>query len=338
MRHQYVHAVDIVPTVYELLGIQPPEVLKGFPQNPIEGESFVAAIRDPNAPGKEARFYAMLGQRALYYQGWLANTLHPPMSGWGKYDHDIWELYNLQEDRTQMHNVADKNPALLEKLKGLWNYYAGIYHGLPLDDRSPLELIITPRPMPSKPRNRYIYYPGCADVPGMQAVNIRRRSYGIAAGVLIDKPEAEGVLFADGGTFGGHSFYIKDKKLHYVYNWLGEKIQKVTSNVEIPTGKHALTAEFTKTGDDKATMSAIGTLTLYIDMKPVGQATIMTQPGLFGVGDGLCVGRDSASPISPDYKSPFPFTGGTIERVVVDVSGDHFVDHEKEVRAWLMRD
>jgi hypothetical protein len=86
-------------------------------------------------------------------------------------------------------------------------------------------------------------------------------------------------------------------------------------------------------------MSAIGTLTLYVDMKPVGTATIMTQPGYFAaVGDGLCVGRDSASPVSPDYRAPFRFTGGSIERVVVDVSGDHYVDHEKEVAAWLMRD
>ena len=111
------------------------------------------------------------------------------------------------------------------------------------------------------------------------------------------------------------------------------------SAVEIPTGKHIFTAEFAKTGDDAATMSAVGTLTLYIDMKPVGQATIMTQPGLFSIsGEGACVGRDSASSVSPDYRTPFRFTGGTIDRVVVDVSGEQYVDHEKEVAAWLMRD
>ena len=86
----------------------------------------------------------MLGQRALYYQGWLANTLHPPLSGWGKFEHDVWELYHLKEDRAQMHNVAAENPEMLEKLKGLWYYNAGICHGLPLDDRSALEISDNP--------------------------------------------------------------------------------------------------------------------------------------------------------------------------------------------------
>ncbi len=339
MRHQYVHAVDIVPTLYDFLGIQPPGVLKGYTQSPIEGESFIPAIRDPKAPEKEVQFYTMLGQRALYSQGWLANTLHPPLSGWSRFEHDVWELYNLKEDRSQMHNVADKNPEILGKLKGLWYYYAGIYRGLPLDDRSALEIITTERPQPSKIRNRYIYYPDCADVPEIVAVNIRRRSYTIVAGAVIDSPDATGVLFAQGGVTGGHSLYIKDNRLHYLYNWLGEKFQKVSSDIGISPGKHAFTAEFVKTGDHKETMSALGTLTLYIDTKQVGQATIMTQPGYFGlVGDGLCVGRDSASPVSPDYTAPFRFTGGVIERVIVDVSGELYVDHEKEVTAWLMRD
>ena len=171
------------------------------------------------------------------------------------------------------------------------------------------------------------------------AVSIRRRSYTIVAGTVIETPEAEGPLSAHGGVTGGHSLHIKDRKLHYLYNWLGEKHQRVTSAVEVPTGRHVFTAEFARTGDDPATMSAVGTLTLYIDMEPVGRATIMTQPGFFCyIGDGLCVGRDSASPVSPDYRAPFMFTRGTIDRVVVEVSGEDYVDHEKEVAAWLMRD
>ena len=339
MRHQYIHAVDVVPTLYEILGITPPEVLKGFTQSPIEGESFLPAIRDPGAPEKEVQFYTMLGQRALYSHGWLANTLHPPLSGWGKFEHDAWELYHLEEDRAQMRDLAKEHPDVLEELKGLWYYYAGIYKGLPLDDRSAMEIVTSPRPQPSEPRNRYIYYPDSADVPEMVAVNIRRRSYTIVAGATIEKPDAEGVLFAQGGVTGGHTLYVKDKKIHYLYNWLGEKFQKISSDIDIPLGKHVFTVEFVKTGDDEKTLSAIGTLTLYIDTKPVGSASIMTQPGYFAaVGDGLCVGRDSASPVSPDYRAPFRFTGGTIERVVVDVSGEHYVDHDKEVMAWLMRD
>ncbi|KLK89101.1 arylsulfatase [Methanoculleus sediminis] len=339
IRHQYVHAVDIVPTLYDLLGIEPPKVLKGYTQNPIEGESFRASLDNPDAPGRETQFYAMLGQRAIYHQGWLANTVHPPLSGWGNYAHDVWELYNLEEDRAQVRNLADEKKDMLELLKGLWFYYAGVYNGMPLDDRSALELISTPRPQPSRPRNRYVYYPGTAEVPESVAVSVRGRSYAIAAGAVIDGPEAQGVLFAHGGVGGGHSLYIADGRLHYVYNWLGDAIQKISSSSTVPAGRHVFTAEFAMDGADPDTGSAVGTLALYIDMKKVGEGRIRTQPGFFALtGDGLCVGRDSGSPVSPDYSAPFAFTGGTIDRVVIDVSGEHYVDHEKEVAAWIMRD
>ena len=339
VRSQYIHAVDVVPTLYGLLGIEPPEVLKGYTQNPIEGESFVPSLSDPAAPEKRTQFYSMLGMRAIYHDGWLANTLHPPISGWGNFNRDEWELYKLNEDRAQTRNVAAEHPELLEELKGLWSYYAGVFKGLPLDDRVALEIIMSPRPQPSEPRDRYIYYPHTADVPESVAVNIRRRSYTIGAGVTIDTEDAEGVLFAHGGIAGGHSLYVKDRQLHYVYNWLGEKFQVATSDRDLPTGKHVLTAEFQKTGDDEQTKSATGTLTLYVDDEPVGKAEIMTQPGFFALaGDGLSVGRDSASPVSQDYEAPFAFSGGAIDRVVVDVSGDHYVDHEKEILAYLARD
>ncbi|MCJ7832407.1 MAG: arylsulfatase, partial [Actinobacteria bacterium] len=215
----------------------------------------------------------------------------------------------------------------------------GVYKGLPLDDRTALEIMSSPRPQPSEPRDRYVYYPHTADVPESVAVNIRRRSYTIAAGASIDTTDAEGVLFAQGGIAGGHSLYVRGGKLRYTYNWLGERIQDIVSDADLTTGKHLFTAEFQKTGDDETTRSAVGTLTLFIDDEPVGKSEIWTQPGFFGLtGDGLCVGRDGNSPVSPDYTAPFDFTGGTIDRVVVDVSGDHYVDHEKEILAYLARD
>jgi arylsulfatase A-like enzyme len=339
VRDQYVHAVDVVPTIYELLGIDPPDVLKGYTQSPIEGASFAASLADTGAPGRETQFYSMLGMRALYHHGWLATALHPPLSGWSNFERDEWELYDLRTDRSQTRNVAGDHPERLEELKGLWFYYAGIYKGLPLDDRSAGEILASPRPQPSEPRERYVYYPHTAEVPESVGVNIRRRSYTIAAGVQLDTPEAAGVLFAHGGVAGGHSLYLKDGHLHYVYNWLGERIETVSSPEPIPTGNHVLTAEFSKTGDDPETHSATGTLTLYLDTDPVAEGEIMTQPGTFSlVGDGICVGRDSGSAVTAEYSAPFPFTGGTIERVVIDVSGDQYIDHEKEVLAYLARD
>jgi arylsulfatase len=339
IRSQYIHAVDLVPTLYELLAVEPPTVLKGYTQSPIEGDSFVASLTDAAAPGRETQFYSMLGMRAIYHQGWLANTLHPPLSGWSGFDKDVWELYNLSEDRAQTKNLAAEQPERLEELKGLWFHYADLYKGLPLDDRSALEIISTPRPQPTEPRDRYVYYPDTSDVPESVAVNVRRRSYTIAAGATLDSGDAEGVLFAHGGVAGGHSLYLQGRRLHYTYNWLGERIQKISSDAELEPGKHVFTAEFQKTGDEEATGSAVGTLTLYLDDDEVGSEEIVTQPGFFALtGDGLSVGRDSASPVSSDYASPFSFTGGTIDRVIVDVSGDHYVDHEKEVLAYLARD
>jgi arylsulfatase len=248
-------------------------------------------------------------------------------------------LYHLAEDRTQSHNVAATYPDRLEEMKGLWFYNAGVYSGLPLDDRSAMEILTSDRPLPSPPRNRYVYYPDTADIPESVAVNIRRRSYTIAAGVVLDSGDAQGVLFAQGGFPGGHALYLKDGRLHYVYNWLGEKIQTVTSSRTFEAGRHLFVAGFEKTGDDPDTASAIGVLTLYIDTEAVGSAEIMTQPGNFALtGDGLCVGRDSLSAVSPEYDPPFSFTGGTIDRVIIDVSGDDYVDHEKEAQAWLLRD
>jgi arylsulfatase len=234
--------------------------------------------------------------------------------------------------------VAAEHPELLGKLKELWGYYAGIYKGLPLDDRTALEILTSPRPQPSPPRDRYIYYPETSDVPESVAVNVRRRSFTIAAGLEVGEG-AEGVLFAHGGSAGGHSLFLQGGRLHYVYNWLGERVQKISSDHEVPTGRHVLSAEFQKTGDEQSTNSAVGTLTLYFDDEPVGKGEVVTQPGNFALtGDGLCVGRDSASAVSPDYSPPFAFAGGTIDRVVIDVSGDHYVDHEKEVLAYLARD
>ena len=337
VRNQYVHAVDVVPTLYDMLGIDPPDVLRGYTQSSIEGESFAASLTDQDAAGRETQFYSMLGQRSIYHQGWLANTIHPPLSGWGSFERDEWELYHLAEDRAQSRNVAAEHPELLEKLKGMWFRYAGKYDGLPLDDRSPAEVLAVERPQPSEPRNRYVYYPDTTEVPASVAVNIRRRSFTIGAGALLE-PGAEGVLFAHGGAGGGHTLFLRDGRLHYVFNWLGERIQAVSSDAPVGEGRRVLTAEFSKTGDDPDTASAIGDLKLFIDTDQVGEAEIMTQPGFFALsGDGLSVGRDSGSPVA-DYEAPYAFSGGTIERVVIDVSGDPYVDHEKEVLAWHTRD
>jgi arylsulfatase A-like enzyme len=342
-RQQYIHAVDVVPTIYELLDIQPPDMLKGYLQSPIEGESFAKAFTDATAPGKETQFYTMLGQRSIYHQGWLACTVHPPLSGWGGFDKDEWELFHLETDRSQSVNIAADDPARLESLKQLWFYYAGIFNGLPIDDRSALEQVLAERPRGAPDRARYEYFPDCADVPESAGVAINGRSYTIAAGVELDSADAEGVLFAHGGVAGGHSLYIKDKRLKYAFNWVGTHLYTIEADRDITAGRHVLAVDFAVQGPntDPQRPGFAGTATLHIDTEPVGSGEIVTQPGYFClVGDGICVGRDSASPVTPDYadRGTFSFTGGTIDKVIVDVTGDRYVDHEAQVRAWLLTD
>jgi len=338
--HQYIHAVDVTPTIYDLLGITPPDVIKGYQQLPIEGESFAASLTDPTAPGKRTQFYAMLGQRSIYHDGWLACSVHPPISGWGNFDKDVWELYNLETDRAQSKDLATDDPVRLENLKSLWFYYAGIYNGLPLDDRTALEQVLATRPKPGPDRPRYTYYPDVADVPESAGVAINGRSYTITAGVQVEDG-VEGVIYAHGGVAGGHSLYVLDGTLRYTFNWVGTTVQDVVAIAPLTPGAHVIAAEFAMDGPstDPAMPGFAGMLTLYVDDQAVGSGPIVTQPGYFClVGDGICVGRDSASPVSPTYTAPFRFTGGTIDKVVVDVSGDRYVDHEAQVRAWFSID
>ena len=175
-------------------------------------------------------------------------------------------------------------------------------------------------------------------MPETAAVNIRNRSYSIAVEVEIESADAAGVLFSHGARFGGHSLYVRDRKLKYVYNFVGDKEQLVESTKEIPTGAVILGASFVREGDS---MPTTGTLSLFIDDEKVGEGQIMTQPGNFSlVGEGLNVGKDPGEPITDDYSgtSPYAFTGGTIKEAIVDVSGDHYVDLELEALAMMKRE
>ena len=341
VRHQYIHAVDVVPTIYDLLGVTPPSVINGYEQLPIEGESFAAALTDPQAPAKSTQFFTMLGQRAIYHEGWLACTIHPPLSSWGHFEQDEWELYHLEVDRSQSTNLAEQEPERLEAMKALWFDCADKYNGLPLDDRSALEQVLAERPHPGGPRSRYTFYPDCADVPESAGPLIPGRSYTIAAGAAFDEADAQGVLWAAGGVAGGHSLYVKDRRLRYTFNWVGTFLQDIVADRDITPGEHLCVAEFIATGksSDPHMPGATGTLTLYVDGDAVGAGEITTQPGYFCLtGDGIAVGRDSGSAVTPAYQAPFPFTGGMIDKVVVDLSGERYVDHEAQVRGWFLLD
>jgi arylsulfatase len=340
LRHQFLHATDVVPTMYDLLGIEMPDVVKGFPQIPLEGVSFRSTFESDDVPTpKETGFFSMLGSRAIWHKGWKAVSVHPTISGWGHFDRDRWELYDTRADPTESHDLAAEHPEKVLELVNLWFHEAGKYNGLPLVDRTAVEILSDPtRPQVVPPRDRYVYYPGTAEVPETAAVNIRNRSYTIAVGVDVESAEAAGVLFSHGARFGGHALYVKDSRLKYVYNFVGMKEQTIESTKEIPAGEVVLSAVFVKENDGLPTT---GTLSLFINDEKVGEGQIMTQPGNFSlVGEGLNVGKDPAEPITDDYPGtrPYAFTGGTIRQVIVDVSGDQFVDLEKEAIAMMARE
>ena len=340
VRDQFCHATDIVPTMYDCLGVELPEEVKGFHQIPLEGVSIRSTFESADVPTpKETGFFSMLGSRAIWHKGWKAVSVHPTIAGWGHFDEDRWELYDTEKDRTEMNDLAAENPAKVQEMISLWFHAAGLYNGLPLLDKTAVEVLADPnRPQVAPPRDKYIYYPGVAEVPETAAVNIRNRSYAIAVETTVESEDASGVLFSHGARFGGHSLYIKDRKLKYVYNFVGSNEQIVESTKEIPTGNVIFGASFEKEGDS---MPTTGTLSLFIDDEKVGEGKIMTQPGNFSlVGEGLNVGKDGGEPVTSDYSGshPYAFTGGTIKEAIVDVSGDQYIDLEMEALAMMKRE
>ena len=338
-RDQYHHAIDIVPTILDCCGIEPPDAIKGYTQTPIQGVSMRYTFADPNAQStRQTQYYAMLGTRSIYHKGWKAVSVHGALLGKGHYMDDQWELYHVDEDRSEKYNVADKYPEKLKELVATWFAVAGKNNVFPLDDRTPVEVILSPRPQIAKPRETYVYYPHTAGVPESVSVSIPNRSYTIEADVVIESSEAAGVLMAQGSRFGGHTFFIKDGKLWYVYNFLGMEEQRFESSETVPTGRVILGAEFSKMRENPKGV-ANGKIRLYINDQVVAEGNMRTQPGMFGLsGSGLVVGRDNLDGVSSLYKAPFDFAGGTINSMTVNVGGEKYVDLEKEAAAMLSRD
>jgi len=257
---------------------------------------------------------------------------------WAGYEKQRWELFDTEKDPSECHDLAAEQPNKLQELIGLWWAEAGRYQALPLENRGALEILTTDRPQLSKPRNRYVYYPGGSEVPESVAPNIRNRSFTIAVEVTIDSEDASGVLFSQGSRFGGHALYIKDGKLKYVYNFVGVFEQIVESTEPVPTGKIILSASFEREGD---AMPAEGTLTLHVGETQVGAAKIKTQPGKFAIGgEGLNVGKEGGEPVTDDYpgQAPWAFSGGSITLAAVDVSGEPFEDLAHEAKMAFARD
>jgi arylsulfatase len=235
-------------------------------------------------------------------------------------------------------NLAKDHPEKLQSLIKAWFEEAEKNLVLPMDDRSAMEILTLPRPAEEAARERYIYYPGASPIPESVAVNVRGRSYKILADVEITDPNCSGVIFAHGSRFGGHALFIKDRKLYYVYNFLGIKPEQTFVSSELTPGKYTLGMEFIreKAGPNK---ESIGKAKLYVNDKVVAEGPMRAQVGKFTLsGDGLCIGYDSGDAVSASYKTPGAFTGGTIKFVGVTTEKAQYLDLETLAAAALAVD
>jgi arylsulfatase len=353
LRTQYAHAIDMVPTVLDALGIEPPTSIRGVTQAPIEGVSFKESFTDADAPSKHVvQYFEMLGHRSIYHDGWRAVCPWPgasftesgrqfgtpiPAETLTELDATGWELYHVAEDFAENHDVAAENRPKLIEMIAQWYVEAGKYNVLPVDGRGQ-QRFADERPVIATDRTRYTYYPGTQEVSASAAPKILNRPHSI--NVLVEIPEegAEGVLVSQGGVDGGFSFFIQDGKLRYTYNYVADQRFEVVG-AKVPSGRHALSFEFEPTGEANPLegKGAPGKAKLFIDGKPAGDGELpVTIPLMMGLASGVSVGLDAGAPVTDGYDAPFPFTG-IIEKVLYDISGAHVVDHEAEIRMALAR-
>ncbi len=328
VRHQYVHAIDLVPTVLDAIGIAPPAQVRGVPQSPLHGASFLRVLDDPGAPEyRRTQYYEMFGSRALYHDGWKAVASHPFVDTSQSFDDDVWELYHVAMDPSECHDLAAAHPGKVAELTERWWAEAGRYQVLPLDNR-PMSEFVTERPLSVAPRERYAFYPGAAQVPEAVAPNVRNRSHTIAADVELP---GEGVLLAQGSGLGGWCLYVTGGRLAYTHNIGGIEEHHVRAAAPLPAGRHTLAFRFERTGEHR------GHGVLLVDGAEIGRAELPRfTPGRFSLtGAGVTCGYSANLPVTAAVTPPATFTG-TIHRAVVQVDGPAYVDAAEEVTAAMM--
>jgi arylsulfatase A-like enzyme len=339
VRHQFTHAVDVLPTLAELAGIEPPAQIEGIGQAPADGVSFAYLLPADGSAAAErhdTQYFEMFGSRAIYHRGWKAVTFHPigplydDQNPNAPFDEDVWELYNVAQDLSETRDLAGEHPRMLNELIELWWREARRNQVLPLDNRV-LWALVHPKPDRRRPRERYRYFPGGAQVPEPVAVNVRNRSHTLIVDLVAgEQGLADGVLLALGSALGGWSLHILGGRLRYVHNLYGKERHVVESAEVILAGEHRVEYEFTK---DEGP-GGIGALRC--DGREVGRAAIarFTPSGFNGVGAGLTCGYEWGPAIGTGYTAPFPFAG-TIRAAWVQTVGPALRDPLAELEAIL---
>ncbi len=321
-RFQFHHVIDVVPTLLDVIGIAEPAMVDGVAQKPMEGVSMAYTFDRENANAKSTRttqYFEMLGNRALYHEGWIASCRHgsPPWVTTGSADFadDRWELYNIEDDFSQSEDLAASHPKKLRDLQERFLVEAGRYDVLPLDDRFAERMDATLRPSVFGDRKKITLFSGIWGLPEGSAPKTANVDHAIDVIAEIPAKGAEGVLICLGGDTAGWSLFVEGGRLRYHYNWFTLARYDVVADSPLPRGRVTLRLEF-ECEAPEAPPGGPARVRLFQDGRLVGQGRVDKQvPGRFGF-EGMDVGKDARSPVYPGYRDrlPFQFTG-RIERI-----------------------
>jgi arylsulfatase A-like enzyme len=322
IRHQYVHAIDLLPSVLDALHVGAPDTIAGIEQTPIEGVSFTSTFDDSDAPStRTTQYFEMFGCRALYREGWKAVAYHAIHAAEPGLDRVDWELYRVDDDPSECHDLAAVEPERLDAMIDRWWEEAKQHQVLPVDNR-PFSAFTLERPSaPAVAASRIAYYPGTGMVPEESVIAVHDRSHSITADAVVPEGGAEGVLLALGNLTGGFTFFVQHGRLAYVHNFVGKTWTRIDSAAPIAPGPRMLAFRFTRTDANR------GIAALLIDGEEVGVGEIarFTPVRWNLTGAGLTCGADPGLAVCDDYEAPFAYAG-TLRRVVVEVTGDQKSD------------
>jgi len=298
LRNQFANVSDIAPTIYELLGITPPDTYKGIEQLPVTGHSFAHLLNNSEAESNnKVQYFEMAGSRAIIAEGWKAVTRHIQGTD---YDEEPWELYDLSSDWSECNDLAESNQSKLKELQQLWWDEAHKHGVMPLDDRM-IELFGSRfrEQSPHSPDRKYVYRPPMSPIPAQAAASIGGRSFDITGKVSFKSGE-RGVLFAYGTENSGISFFVLNDRLMIDYNAFDDH-SIIESEATIPNGEVELKAEFRRLGNN-------GTIELFINQEPNGTIEVPLYMRMIS-SVGASIGFDHGSPVSELYKDSFPYSG-----------------------------
>ena len=323
-RSQFHHVNDIVPTIYEILGIEAPKVVDGFKQDPIDGTSMVYTLADAKAPGrKSTQYFDNNGSRGIYHDGWYACTfgpltpwltVSPGLATWDS-NKDVWELYDLTKDFSQADDLATKDPKRLEQMKALFLKEAKENKVFPIG--AGIWTRLHPEDRIKSPYRSWQFDATTTRMPEFTAPGLGRESNRVVIDAEVGE-DASGVLYALGGASGGLTLFMDKGQLVYEYNMMIIERYQARSEGKVTPGKHRI--EVLTTLKEPRPLSP-AEVVLTVDGQEVARTTVKrTVPAAFSASETFGVGVDLGSPVSLDYfdRRPFRFDG-KIESVKVEL-------------------